>query len=299
MIRTFCRTVLLFCMTAVLLCGTASANSLPPEYMVLVKLAHGPEEPYYLDLLVPENTNGGSYNVPKRMTHPLDRQMLETLTAAVPEGWAAYGGCASWSQHSGGSNWHNLSGKNGMHPFEGWNTDTFRILIATKSGETWVSDPIERRVVQDTVRVNWATKRVSEPPVWLAVVLQTLSTLLPTLAIEGWLLRAFQFDWKQNRKTFLLVNLATQGALALFISMKIVQWGAYYAIVFFGAIELLPIELVIAFVEANQYGKRLKGQSKRWAFAYGLAANAASYVLGVAIVPRLWTYFVRVLWIAI
>ena len=71
MIRTFCRTVLLFCMTAVLLCGTASANSLPPEYMVLVKLAHGPEEPYYLDLLVPENTNGGSYNVPKRMTRIL------------------------------------------------------------------------------------------------------------------------------------------------------------------------------------------------------------------------------------
>ena len=31
------RTAALLCMMAVLLCGTASANSLPPEYMVLVK----------------------------------------------------------------------------------------------------------------------------------------------------------------------------------------------------------------------------------------------------------------------
>ena len=52
------RTAALLCMMAVLLCGTASANSLPPEYMVLVKVANRPEEPYYLDLLVPENTNG-------------------------------------------------------------------------------------------------------------------------------------------------------------------------------------------------------------------------------------------------
>ena len=48
------RTAALLCMMAVLLCGTASANSLPPEYMVLVKVANRPEEPYYLDLLVPE-----------------------------------------------------------------------------------------------------------------------------------------------------------------------------------------------------------------------------------------------------
>ncbi len=263
MIRTFCRTVLLFCMTAVLLCGTASANSLPPDYLVLVKLTNGPEEPYEMELL-PQTGESDvfAYINPENIEH--------------------------------------TAGGGGTHRFSGTVMPTkYCIRIVSQSGKTWTSDVLERRAVQDTVRINWATKRVSAPPVWLAVVLQTLSTLLPTLAIEGWLLRVFQFDWKQNRKTFLLVNLATQGALALFISMKIVQWGAYYAIVFFGAIELLPIELVIAFVEANQYGKRLKGQSKRWAFAYGLAANAASYVLGVAIVPRLWTYFVRVLWMAI
>ena len=39
------RTAALFCMTAVLLCGTASANSAPPDYLLLVKLTNGPEEP--------------------------------------------------------------------------------------------------------------------------------------------------------------------------------------------------------------------------------------------------------------
>lgn len=296
--RRLLRTAALLCMAAVLLCGTASANSLPPEYMVLVKLSHAPAEPYYLDLLVPENTNGGSYSGPKRETsdYPLDKQMLETLTGAVPEGWAAYGGCESWDRHGTGGYWDDLSGENGIHRFEGWHTDTFRILIATKSGETWVSDQMDRRVVQDTVRVNWATKKVSMPPVWLAVVLQTISTLLPTLAIEGWLLLVFRFDWKRNWKPFLLVNLATQGALAVFLSVKIVQWGAYYVTVFFGAIALIPIELVIAFVEAYQYSKRLQGQSERRAFAYGITANAASYILGVVVVPLAWTYLARVLW---
>ena len=295
------RTAALLCMMAVLLCGTASANSLPPEYMVLVKVANRPEEPYYLDLLVPENTNGGSYSGPKQESpeHPLDKQMLETLASAVPDGWTAFGGCESWHQRSNGGYWYDLSGKNGTHQFEGWHTDVFRILIVTKSGETWVSDQMDRRVVQDAVRVDWAAKRVSMPPVWLAVVLQTLSTLLPTLAIEGLVLLAFRFSWKRNWKPFLAVNLATQGALAVFLSLKIVQYGAYYAIVFFGAIVLIPIELVIAFVEAYQYSRRLQGQSERRAFAYGFTANAASYLLGLKLVPLAWTGVVRALWMGI
>lgn len=153
--------------------------------------------------------------------------------------------------------------------------------------------------MQDTVRVNWATKRVSAPPVWLAVVLQTLSTLLPTLAIEGLLLRMFWFDWKKNWKPFLLVNLVTQGALALFVSSKIAVYGSDYYTIVLGALLLLPVELIIAFSEAFLYRGLLQGHSKGWAFAYGLIANAVSYALGMAAVPLVWTFCARALWMGI
>ena len=140
---------------------------------------------------------------------------------------------------------------------------------------------MERRALQDAVTVDWARKSVSVMPIWLAVALQTLSTLLLTLLTEGLVLLAFRFDWKKNWKPFLLVNLVTQGALALFLSTHIVRSGvgAYGMILY--SILLLPIEGVIAFVEAVLYAKFFRGQPAGRAFAYGLTANAASYVLGL------------------
>ncbi|MEI3306787.1 MAG: hypothetical protein V8R40_12695 [Dysosmobacter sp.] len=99
-------------------------------------------------------------------------------------------------------------------------------------------------------------------------VLQFLSTLLPTLVIEGVLLLLFGFSWKQNRKPFLLVNLVTQGALALYFSMTAVQSGVSFWYFFL----LIPAEIVIAFVEAGLYTRLLTG-SRRRAFAYGVTAN--------------------------
>ena len=156
---------------------------------------------------------------------------------------------------------------------------------------------MERRALQDAVTVDWARKSVSVMPIWLAVALQTLSTLLLTLLTEGLVLLAFRFDWKMNWKPFLLVNLVTQGALALFLSTHIVRSGvgAYGMILY--SILLLPIEGVIAFVEAVLYAKFFRGQPAGRAFAYGLTANAASYVLGLLAVQAVWERLVRVLWL--
>lgn len=253
------RTAALFCLAAVLLCGTASANSAPPDYLLAVELVNGPEEPYELRLLPPPGVDDANFHMDQS---PMD---------------------------DNGVYWFE-------HPFM---SDQFRIFIAAESGETWTSDVLERRVVQDAVRVDWAAKKTSMPPLWLAVVLQAIATLLSTLVIEGWLLLVFRFSWKRNWKPFLLVNLATQGVLAVLLSVKIVQWGAYYDTVFFGAIALIPIEVVIAIVEAKQYRRRLQGRPEDVAFAYGLTANAASYLLGVWTVPLIWTYLVRTLWMGI
>ncbi|MDE7245389.1 MAG: hypothetical protein K2O18_15645 [Oscillospiraceae bacterium] len=287
------RTAVLFLAMAVMLAETAFANSAAPDYLQVVRLKNAPEKPYYLDLLAEGTADSSCKPAPGS---PEDQELLAALRKAVPEGWKA---CTlSWTNsfHVEGD----LEGENGIHRFSGFHTpEKFRILAVTQSGETWVSDVMERRTVQDSVMVDWDTKTVSSVPVGLAVALQALSTLLPTLLLESLLLLAFGFSWKKNWKPFLLVNLVTQGALTLFISTSVLQSGGSEYMVMWYGIFLVPVELLIAFVEAYVYFRWFTGHTGRRAFAYGIAANAVSYLLGLWIVPAVWESFVRVLWLGV
>ena len=276
---------------AMLLAGTAFANSAPPEYLLVVRLVNGPDEPSYLDILTKE-AGDSVYRDSNEALAGVDQDLLDGLRSEIPEGWEA---C---TMESSSQLFLHVPGKDGFHRFSGLDTpEKFRMILMTKSGEVWSSDTMERRALQDAVTVDWARKSVSVMPIWLAVALQTLSTLLLTLLTEGLVLLAFRFDWKKNWKPFLLVNLVTQGALALFLSTHIVRSGvgAYGMILY--SILLLPIEGVIAFVEAVLYAKFFRGQPAGRAFAYGLTANAASYVLGLLAVQAVWERLVRVLWL--
>ena len=168
--------------------------------------------------------------------------------------------------------------------------ETYRVLMVTRSGEVWTSGALHRRVLQSSVTVDWAAKTAAAPPVWRGYVLQFLATLLPTLLIEGLLLLAFRFSWRQNWRVFLLVNLATQGALAVFMSVNVIRDGVGWWFL----ILLVPVELVIAFLEAGLYRKWLKGRSKGRALAYGLAANAASALLGWFLAVPVWQWIVSI-----
>lgn len=202
--KRFGRSFALFCLFAVLLSATASANSAAPDYRVVVKVVNGPEELYYLDLL---EESEGEAEISQRDS--LNLELLETMRDAVPEGWRACTMSASqWEDHYQGD----LAGNNGVHVFHGFHTPkVFRIIVVTESGESWVSEPMEREFMHSMVKVDWAGKRAVMPPNWLMYALQLLSTLLPTLLIEGLLLLAFRFSWRNNWKVFLLVNLVTQG----------------------------------------------------------------------------------------
>lgn len=53
--KRFGRRFVLFCAVVLLLAGSASANSAAPDYLVVVKVANGPGEPYRLELLREDN----------------------------------------------------------------------------------------------------------------------------------------------------------------------------------------------------------------------------------------------------
>lgn len=95
----------------------------------------------------------------------------------------------------------------------------FRVLIVTASGESWISEPLAREILNSSVRVDWEGKTVRITPKWVALGIQFLSTLIPTLVIEGLVLIAFGLASSRNWLVFLVVNLATQGILSAMLDV--------------------------------------------------------------------------------
>lgn len=286
------RMLALFCLTALFLAGTAAADA-GPKPQLIVRIVNGPEELYYLDILAQGEYQGHTYDgvqwsYSDEEAAALDQTLLEALRAAVPEGWHA---CTAEGS-TGAPMWGDLKGEKGIHTFGYVGVpDTYRILIVTKSGESWISPVLERKALQSSVTVDWAAKTAKAPPAWAGYVLQFLATLVPTLLIEGILLLAFGFDWKKNWRAFLLVNLVTQGALAVFLSYNFITTGVHWVLMLF----LFPLaEVAITIVETALYVKLLDGGSRAKKAAYGLTANAASAIIGWFLAGPVWQWIVSI-----
>ena len=266
-----------------------------PKPQLTIRVENAPEEPYYLDILAEGNYedaassfDGLEWSYSDEEIAALDQELLEALRAAVPEGWHA---CTAEGS-TGAPMWGDLyPDEDGLHTF-GYHgvPDTYRVLMVTKSGEVFLSEVCTRKVLQSSATVDWAGRTVTVPPTWAGYVLQFLSTFLPTILLEGVLLMLFGFFWKRNWKPFLLVNLVTQGGLALYFSLQAVQNGVSYG--YF--LLFIPAEIAIALVEAGLYTQLLTGRSRRRAFVYGLTANICSAALGFALVEPVWRFIVSI-----
>ena len=175
---------------------------------------------------------------------------------------------------------------------------TYRIILVTESGKVWVSDILNRRVLQSSVTVNWSDDTsavtVSVPSTIPGYLLQFVATLVPTFLIEGALLLLFRYSWKKNWEAFLLVNVLTQGFLAV-ASVYVTAHSGVSAWYFF--FFLLPAELIILLVELYLYAGcgLLTGHSKGRAAAYAITANLASAVLGYYLAVPVWRLVVSIL----
>lgn len=303
----------LFLLAAALLTVPAFAD-FGPKPQLTVRVEDAPEELYYLDILAEgdasrysEGTVGGlkdSYTEEELAT--LDQELLADLIAAVPEGWY---GCVT----QGKLIWGKIDGENGYFRFGYLGVpDVCRILIVTKSGETFLSEPFERQALQSSATVDWAAKTVKTPSLWKGYAAQFLATFLPTLAIEGLLLLLFRLWSKRNALVFLGVNLLTQGGLTLWMSVRTVRDGWLWvemirmgledAVRFFdpggllrdfSGYRLLPAELLILLAEAVLYIRFFRDCSKKRAALYALAANIGSFLLGLYLAEPVWGFVAR------
>ena len=278
-----------------------------PKPQLTVRVENAPQELYYLDLLAEgdwdaEDTDSddGIERSYYGKEDTLDPDLLALLRENVPEGWHAcvaqgttgapiYGELYAESTDASGNDLH-------IFAYHGV-PSTYRILLVTQSGKVWLSDALERRVLQSSVTVHWSDDTehttVTVPSTVTGYLLQFLATLVPTLLIEGILLLLFQYSWKRNWKAFLLVNVLTQGLLAVASSSVTAHSGvsAWYLFCFF-----LPAEFVVMLVEVFLYSGRglLTGHSKGRAALYAVTANFASAFLGYYLAEPVWRLVVSV-----
>lgn len=278
-----------------------------PKPQLTVRVENAPQELYYLDLLAEgdwdakdtDSDDGIERNYYGK-EDTLDPDLLALLRENVPEGWHA---CVAQGT-TGAPIWGELYAEstdasgNDLHIF-GYHgvPSTYRILLVTQSGKVWLSDELERRVLQSSVTVHWSddteNTTVTVPSTVAGYLLQFVATLVPTLLIEGILLLLFQYSWKQNWKAFLIVNVLTQGLLAVASSSVTAHSGvsAWYLFFFF-----LPAELVVMLVEVFLYSGRglLTGHSKGRAALYAVTANFASAFLGYYLAEPVWRLVVSI-----
>ena len=283
------RVTLLLILSLLLLTTTAFAD-MGPKSQLIVRVKNPPKEPYYLDILEEDQKNGTirQYTFSEEELAELDSVLLESLISAIPDGWH---GCVSQGTKGAPIFGKLTPGTDGAHHFSYHGVPwTYRILMVTESGEVFLSDVQERTVLQSSATVDWAAKTLTTPPTWVGYVLQFLATFLPTLLVEGLLLLALGLWNRKNVKVFLLVNLITQGLLALFFSISAIKNGVNFLYL----ILLLPAELVILLIELTAYRRCLTGCTKGKASGYATLANVCSAILGYLLMEPVWRFVVSI-----
>lgn len=292
------RFCVLLALAAVLLTVSAFADT-GPKPQLTVKVTNPPEELYYLDLLAEgdwehagdADYSGLDWSYSEEEIAALDSGLLDALRAAVPDGWHA---CTAEGSN-GAPMWGDLIGSDAggvrLHSFRYHGVpDTYRIILVTKSGESWVSGVLHRATLQSSATVDWTARTAKTPSPAMAYALQFLCTLLPTLLIEGLLLFAFGYRSKRSWRAFLLVNLVTQGGFAVYLAVTVLNHGVSgWSLIFY-----IPIEVIITLVELLLYRRLLTEKNKARAALYAIAANLCSAVFGLWLIDPLWHFIVSI-----
>lgn len=265
------RGALLLALGILLLSPSARAD-IGPKPSLTVRVLHAPEGTCYVDLL----TQGEPREDPYPNSDEPDPAILANLRSLEGDGWVL-------AYSTGLKNRPPVFGR--LTPDEAgiWHfsysglPETFRVAFATAEGAQ-VSDTVYTRRFTDNIIYDLESNTVrAATPYPLYFTLQVLSTLVPTLLIEGVLLWVFGFRQRRTWAVFLAVNLITQIGLHLACGSLLFTAGAHP--IFYVLILLFP-ELIIWTVEAAAYAFLFREASKGRRIGYALCANLVSFIFG-------------------
>ena len=261
-------------LACILLClavlpGTASADS-GPKPAVTITVVNAPAGEYYLDLLITD---------PEPDHDNIEVEDYDPALVAGLRSWEGEGWYPALVTGTRAPLFGELTAEaDGIHRF-GYHglPRTFRIAVSGPGGAQATAEPFTRTVFYTHLTYDWETNTITtatSPAGFYG--LQFLSTLVPTLIIEGILLWLFGFRARRDWLVFLIVNLVTQAGLHLWIAADLVSIGdsALQYLV------LLVAEVPILLVELAAYVFLLKEHSRLRRAAYAACANIASYALG-------------------
>jgi len=256
----------------ILLLSPAARADMGPKPSVTIRVLHAPAETCYLDLL----TQGTPADDPYPNSDDPDPAILANLRALEGDGWVlAYStGVAGRPPVYG----RLTPGEDGTWRFSySGLPETFRVAFATAEGAQ-VSETVYTRRFSDNIIYDLESNTVyAATPYPLFFALQLLTTLVPTLLIEGVLLWLFGFRQRRTWAVFLTVNAVTQIGLHVACG-SLLPVSAFHPL--FYVLGLLLPELVIWAVEAVAYRFLFQEGTPGRRIGYALCANAASYGLG-------------------
>lgn len=259
-------TCVLFCL--ILLGGTACADMGPKESLTITVI-NAPEGVYYLDLL--QQDEDGAPNVDPE---DYDPALVEGLRSWEGEGWYPTLVHGTYPPLFGDL----VPGEDGTHHFSYFGLPkTFRIAVSSADGVRATAEPFTRTVFHTELVYDYESNTVTRSTSTIGYYLtQFLTTLIPTLVVEGTLLWPFGFRSRRSIEAFLVVNVATQAAMHLLLGSAILAVGTHYLYY----LMLLPVEVLILLAEAIAYGFLLRDQKVGRRVGYAVCANLASYAAG-------------------
>ncbi len=265
--------LLLLLLGAALLAPAAQAD-VGPKPSVSIRVVNAPAGELYLDLLTQGAPSTHPY--PNSDAQRCDPAALDRLRALEGEGWVL-------AYTTGVENRPPVFGS--VIPDEGgiWRfsyvglPDTFRIAAATRD-EAQVAETSYTRRFTDNIVYDWQSNSVRPAtPYPLYFTIQLLSTLIPTLLIEGVVLWLFGFREKRSWTVFLAVNVLTQAGLHLVCGSLLLTSGSHPL---FYILTLIFPELIIWIAEAAVFALLIREYAPRRRCGAALCANLASYALG-------------------
>lgn len=281
------RNALLLLLCTLLLIASAYADT-GPKNSLTIQVVNAPEGVLYLDLLAEgEPSSNLYYNFTQEDEAKYDPAVLSRLHSLEGDGWVL-------AYLTGVANRAPLFGDLAPNKSGSWHfyyvglPKTFRIAAATADSAQAAETPYTRREFYTNLVYDWETNTVSEAtPSALRFLARLLTTLIPTLVIEGALLWLFGFREMRSWAVFFLVNLITQVGLHIACGSMVLQAG-WHAMSYF-LMFLIP-ELVIWVAEAVAYRLLFREHSAGRRVGYAVCANAASFIIGYLPVSLLYDF---------
>ncbi|MDW7656422.1 MAG: hypothetical protein SCM11_04520 [Bacillota bacterium] len=266
--------LVMFCLVLAMLAALVepAAADMGPKPQITIIIKNAPEDTYYLDLLVQGNKTSKNIHDPQQY----DQDKLKLLEEYEADGWhAALAGGTGMPLF--GKLTGEERGSDQVHTFSYFGTpDQFKIIIVTPDNELKISRELMRQSFHMTLTYDYATGSINQRPLALSYLLQFISTLLPTLLLEGLILLLFGFSLRLNLRPFLLVNLATQIMLTASLGTVAIMSGMFTAYLL-----LVPLEFIIIILEAVGYAFWLKQHGKGRRITYAIVANLVSAFAGI------------------